>query len=557
MPLETELKLQIDPRHIARLRGHPLFKHATRRISRKLYSVYYDTPDLDLWRARITLRLRRIAGCWVQTFKEGGKVAIGLHQRHEFETEITAPFPDFSAIGDDELAAHFAPPQLRAHLKPMIVTEFTRTSCVLTPAEGVAMEASIDHGIIKIGAATEPICELELEVKTGPVWRAYQVAMQLLEAAPLLVEDRSKAERGVALYLGTRCKPLKSPTSPVASGMTGNSAFKALVLTCLAHYTANQRGMLDGADPEYLHQMRVALRRLRSVFSTFAPLFPAAVLEPPVAETRWLARILGAARDWDVFIAETLPPVSARYPQHPGMAALTRSAAMLREAANRTARRAVVSARGQGLLLALGAWIDAETWLEAFDDTPASSKQGSRLRDANVRESGATLSRAGAASVFRVTSPEGAPLPPSDGAKRSEMQRPISGFAQTVLDAALKRVRKRGRHFANLAPPELHRLRIASKKLRYATEFFAPLHDGKSARDYQDALARLQDELGSYNDAVKMTSLAERASRGLRGAAANEARGIMLGWSAGMQAVGTRHLKRVWKGFRGAKRFWE
>jgi CHAD domain-containing protein len=137
------------------------------------------------------------------------------------------------------------------------------------------------------------------------------------------------------------------------------------------------------------------------------------------------------------------------------------------------------------------------------------------------------------------------------------LQRPVSGFAQTVLDAALKRVRKRGRHFVNLAPPELHRLRIAAKKLRYATEFFAPLHDGRNARDYHDALARLQDVLGSYNDAVKMSSFAERASRGLKGAAVNEARGIMLGWSAGMQAVGTRHLKRVWKGVRGAKPFWE
>ncbi|MEK7874947.1 MAG: CHAD domain-containing protein [Pseudomonadota bacterium] len=510
MSIETELKLQIDPRHIARLRGHPLFKRATRRLSHKLYSVYYDTPDLDLWHAGITLRLRRTAGRWVQTIKGGGTVAAGLHQRHEFETGITTPIPDFSAIGSGELAAHFASPQLRARLKPMIVTEFTRVSSMLAPAPGVTIEASIDHGIIKCGGATESICELELEVKTGPAWRAYQVAMQLLEAAPLLVEDRSKAERGVALHLGTRYKPLKAPPSPVAAGTTSNSAFKLLVLTCLAHYAANQRGMLAGADPEYLHQMRVALRRLRSVFSTFAPLFPAAVLEPPVVETRWLAQILGAARDWDVFVAETLPPVSTRYAQHPGMAALTRSAAILRKAANRTARRAVVSARGQGLLLALGAWINAETWLEAFDQT-----------------------------------------------QRAEMQRPVSGFAQTVLDAALKRVRKRGRHFANLAPPELHRVRIAAKKLRYATEFFAPLHDGKNARDYQNALARLQDALGSYNDALKMASFAERASRGLRGAAAIEARGIMLGWSGGMQAVGTRHLMRVWKEFRTAKPFWK
>ena len=509
MPLETELKLQIDPRHIARLRGHPLFKHATRRASRKLHSVYYDTPDLDLWRAGVTLRLRRTSGQWVQTIKGGGTVAAGLHQRHEFETALTTPVPDFSAIGG-ELAAHFASSQLRARLKPMIVTEFTRFSSLLAPAPGVAIEASIDRGIIKCGAATEPICELELEVKTGPAWRAYQVAMQLLEAVPLLVEDRSKAERGVALRLSTRYAPLKAPPSPVAAGMNSNSAFKALVLTCLAHYTANQRGMLAGADPEYLHQMRVALRRLRSVFSTFAPLFPAAVLEPPVAETRWLARILGTARDRDVFVAETLPPVSARYAQHRGLAALTRSAANLRQAANRAARRAVRSARGQGLLLALGAWTSAETWLEGLDV-----------------------------------------------AQHTEMQRPVSGFARTVLDAALERVRKRGRHFANLAPPELHRLRIAAKKLRYATEFFAPLHDRRNARDYQRALARLQDALGSYNDAVRMTSLAERASRGLRGAAANEARGIMLGWSGGMQAVDTRHLKRVWKEFRAAEPFWK
>ncbi len=510
MTLETELKLQFDPRNIARLRAHPLFKHATRRLSRKLYSVYYDTPDLELWRAGITLRLRRIAGGWVQTVKGGGTVAAGLHQRHEFETAITAPVPDFSAIAGGEFAPPFASPELRARLKPMIVTDFTRISFMLAPVPGVAIEASIDRGIIKSGSATEPVCELELEVSTGPAWRAYQVGMQLLENAPLLVEDRSKAERGVALHLGTRYKPLKASASPLAAGMTSNNAFKALVLACLAHYTANQRGMLDGSDPEYLHQMRVALRRLRSVFGTFAPLFPAAVLEPPVAETRWLARILGAARDWDVFVSETLPPVSARYAQHPGMAALTRSAAILRKAVNRNARRAVVSARGQGLLLALGAWTNAETWLEGLDV-----------------------------------------------AQRDELQRPASGFAQTVLNAALQRTRKRGRHFANLEPPELHRLRIAAKKLRYATEFFAPLHDGRHARDYQDALARLQDALGSYNDAVKITSLAARASRGLRGAGAIEARGIMLGWSGGMQTVDTRHLKRIWKEFRAAEPFWE
>lgn len=510
MPLETELKLRIDPRHFMRLAAHPLFKQATQRARRKLYSVYYDTPDLVLWRAGVTLRLRRSGRQWIQTVKCGGSVVAGLHQRLEFETPIATQLPDFDALDTSEVAAHFSSLELRAQLKPLIVTEFTRASCMLTPSDSVEIEASLDRGLIKSGDATLPVCELELEVKEGPAWRAYQVAMQLLEAAPLLVEDQSKADRGIALYRDTPQKPVKTPPSAVAAGMTGNDAFKALVQACLAHYVANQRGMLEDDDPEYLHQMRVALRRLRSVFSTFAPLFPPAVLAPAVAETRWLAQILGPARDWDVFAGETLPPVMGHYEQHAGFAALARASARRRGGARRRARQAVVSTRGQGLLLALGAWTSAETWLEALDD-----------------------------------------------AQLGRLRQPAIEYAQETLSTILKRVHKRGRSFTRLAPADLHRLRIAAKKLRYATEFFAPLFGEKAARDYRAVLARLQDTLGAYNDATKMTLLANHASRGLTGASIDEARGILLGWSAGTQNASARYLKRAWKEFRGAEPFWK
>jgi CHAD domain-containing protein len=293
--------------------------------------------------------------------------------------------------------------------------------------------------------------------------------------------------------------------------MSTNEVFKTLILGCLTHYTANQRGLLErGGDPEYLHQMRVALRRLRSVFSTFTPLFPSPVLAPPIVETRWLARILGAARDWDVFATETLPPVKRRYAAHAGLDTLARATARKRAAANARARHAVASVRGQGLLLALGAWTSAETWLEALD-----------------------------------------------AGQRARLAQPADEFARETLNTALKRVRKRGRNFAKLAPHDLHRLRISTKKLRYATEFFAPLFDEKAAGDYRAALARLQDALGAYNDAVKMATFAERAGHGLTGAAINEARGIMLGWGAGMEDAGSRYLRRVWKDFRAAEPFWK
>ena len=159
-------------------------------------------------------------------------------------------------------------------------------------------------------------------------------------------------------------------------------------------------------------------------------------------------------------------------------------------------------------MLALGAWAGAGTWFETLDD-----------------------------------------------AQRVELQQPAIDYARRVLSATLERVHKRGRHFARLAPPDLHRLRVAAKRLRYATEFFAPLFDQKAARDYRAVLARLQDALGSYNDAVKMTQLADRARRGVK-EATNEAHGIILGWSAGMQDAGTRYLRRVWNDFHRADAFW-
>jgi CHAD domain-containing protein len=306
----------------------------------------------------------------------------------------------------------------------------------------------------------------------------------------------------------TELIPVKAQPSPVLAGMTSHDAFKALVSACLAHLIANQRGMLESPDPEYLHQMRVALRRLRSVFSTFKTFYPARELAPLTEEARWLARMLGPARDWDVFSDETLPPVIAHHAEHAGVAAMARSAARLRMGANRRARRAVVSARGQGLPRAFEEWLSA-----AFE----------------------TL----------------------DAGQRAELARPVTDFARAVLDAAAKRVAKRGRHLGGLAPRELHRLRIAAKKLRYAVEFFAPLYDDARTGAYRAALVRLQDALGSYNDAVTVKQLAVRANRGIEGAAADEAFGIMLSWSAGMREKSTRKLQRVWKKFCTAPAFWE
>jgi triphosphatase len=144
-----------------------------------------------------------------------------------------------------------------------------------------------------------------------------------------------------------------------------------------------------------------------------------------------------------------------------------------------------------------------------------------------------------------------------DETQRVALNRPLAEFAREVLATTHARVTKRGRHFGRLSPRQLHRLRIAAKKLRYATEFFGPLYDGRKLRDYRAKLVQLQDGLGRFNDVQTVTKLAARASRGLKGAVASEARGIMLGWSAGVQDLGARQLRRVWKGFRACEPFWK
>ena len=103
-----------------------------------------------------------------------------------------------------------------------------------------------------------------------------------------------------------------------------------MVFTCIAHLQANERGLLETDDAEYLHQARVALRRLRSALSVFNRAFPRASFEQQIAELRWLGGFLGPARDWDVFATETLPAVCAAFPGEAGLHWLIERTAELR-----------------------------------------------------------------------------------------------------------------------------------------------------------------------------------------------------------------------------------
>lgn len=505
---ETELKLLVPRDAMRRMSTHPLLKGRARPVTQKLYSIYFDTPGLDLWRQGVALRLRRDGRRWIQTVKGGGTAQAGLHQRVEIEAQVAGPFPDCTKLDDGPVAGLFSSARLRGQLKAVFVTEVIRTSRLVALIPEVTVEVCLDRGEIKAGDRIEPICELELELKSGPAHHLFEFALKLLDVAPLRVENRSKAERGYALARKQRSAPVKARAAALTSDMTVVDAFKAIVWAALGHLQANERGMLEARDTEYLHQMRIALRRMRSAFSVFAVVFPKAVLAPTVAELRWLAEALGPARDWDVFVTETFPPIRDEFAKSPGFATFTRECAHRRSGAGRKARRAVGSTRYQRWVLGLAGWLAAEGWTQQMDV-----------------------------------------------AARATLRMPARDFAAAVIEGRYAQVRKRGRRLDESAA-ERHRLRIAVKKLRYAMDFFAGLFEVKRVRDILSRLSHLQDILGTMNDAVTVERLLDESLGAARGRSAIEARGILLGWSRGRGRALKHELKPAWKAFRGGEKFW-
>jgi inorganic triphosphatase YgiF len=499
-PVEVELKLLIPRNAVARLLRHPALAKGGRAVCSRLHSIYYDTPALDLQRHGQTLRVRREGRRWVQTIKDEGEVRGGLHRRAELEMAIDGPAPRFAEPSG--LSGVLASPRVRAQLRPLFTTDFQRTRRLLQPQPGVRIEASVDRGFIRSGTRRAEVSELELELKAGAPHHLYDLAVRVAEAVPLAISDRSKAERGYALALGTTDSPARASAAALGQTMSVHDAFRAVLWRGLSHLQGNETGMAESRDIEYLHQMRVAVRRLRSAIGIFRPLFPDEALSAARHDLKWLASELGPARDWDVFATETLPAIAGKSGAGHGRDGLQSQCERLRRAAHRRARGALRSDRYRRFTLALAAWLSQEDWRRGLDE------------------------RAMAA-----------------------LDAPVPDYAHRVLRKRYKRARKKGRGLERLSARELHRLRIAIKKLRYAADFFSGLYEASAVRAMSKRLSRLQDILGAINDAAMATRLAEQAG-------GVDARRLVLRWRRDRVATLLRDLKRAWREFRATRKFW-
>lgn len=449
MTEEVEIKLSLPESAQRTFLRHPLLKSAEKLPTRKLVNVYYDTPDLALHRQGIALRTRQQGRGWLQTVKCAGTASGGLAVRPEWEQPYNGRF-DFAGIDDQEVRELLERQRIQSHLEPAFETVFMRSTWRIAPAKGATALLMLDRGWIEAGGKREALSEIEIELAQGQVAILFDLALTLAADLPLRPEILSKAERGYRLRSGAPLKPVKAAPSPLNTAQSPLDAFRSIAAVCIAQLQLNELGAGEN-DPEFIHQMRVALRRLRSALRTFRPVLPDGFEQAVLPPMRNLARALGEARDWDVLAEEIVGPACDAFAGDARLDALDAAVGCARLQARDAARQVLAAPAHAMFLLELAA----------------------RLQRADGAPVGETLEAFAARRLKR-------------------LHKKVLALADAAQEAE---------------PASLHALRIGVKRLRYATEFFAPLYRERDVRNALETLTGLQDSLGALNDLSRAGTL--------------------------------------------------
>lgn len=521
-PTEIELKLALSAEAMEVIAASPLLREHARGPVREaeLLGVYYDTPDRRLRARSASLRVRRDGadGRWVQTLKTARDPDAAHARRVEWEAEVDGPRPRPEAFADPAAldVLGLLPPE---ELEPVFETRVRRRALAVGWASpgGVApavIEAAFDEGAVVAGDRELPLRELELELVEGEPAALFSLAEALRETAPLRIEPLDKSTRGWLLATGMPPPVRKAVRLELGRDDRVDDALAAVLSSVIGHWLANEPAAAEGRDPEGVHQLRIALRRLRSAFSLFAMALGDGPRERWLGEVRWLLHRLGPARDLDVLTNGLLAPLLDARGDDPAVQAFRDAAERRRRDAYGEVREALLSPRYADLVLGLAAWGARRGWREGADV------------DLRLRQ-----------------------------------HEPAAAFAAGVLERRRRKVLKRGRRFERLLPAERHRVRIALKKLRYGIDFFGDLFPRKRVRRFGKAAARMQDRLGHLNDVAVARRLVGEIVDGLppgaEAAAVALGGGQLVGWCAEQVTRLEAETVETWREFAALEPFWE
>jgi triphosphatase len=481
---------------------------AKSEVRSKLVSTYYDTPALALHRERLSLRVRKQGSEFVQTVKAENPTQADILERKEWEDQI----PSRRAVLDAPKTGKRLPNTVRdEELRPVFTTTVTRTVIEISPDPSARVEAAIDEGEIRTskGDAVEPISEIELELKDGDPRMIFDVALQLLEAAPIRIETRSKAERLLGI---DGLMPQAVHVGPVAldSAMSAEAALERIGRRCLTHLLSNEQAALAG-EPEGIHQMRVAVRRLRSALLALKRPLQKKHYRWASEELRWIAHALAPVRNLDVFAASLVRPVTQALSAGLDFERLIDATERRRRAALDQAKQAILSEKYTESMLRLLRWFVIRGW-----------------RDQQISEHAVVL-------LARIVD-----------------------VVPDLIERHHRKVRKRGKKFEELTATQRHRLRIAVKHLHYTVEFLGSLFEKDQVRTFVTCLKSLQDDLGYANDVRVAYDLVDQISEATDqdARAISRAGGIVLGWHERVLADRNSKIRTHVRRFRRLDPFW-
>lgn len=507
---ELELKFRIPDASLDSLRL-ALRAHGAKRT--RLQARYFDTADSLLARHLIALRLRLEGRHWVQTLKAAGSGAV-----HRLEHEVRVP-GTASVVPALDLRLHEGSEaglalQGAMHAAPGAVllerhaTDITRLHCMLQTAGGTVVEVALDSGCAMAGTNSVPVIELEIEHKGGPIDGLFELAGAWIQHGGLWLCTITKAERGQRLMGLQEQSPVLMPGRPqLLPSADGPTLLRALLQATLAPVLAAASEVAEGdTTADTIHQLRVALRRLRTVLRELSALSPSIVPAWDSALSHTFGQ-LGQTRDQQAVVAAVQPLLqAAEAPRlHWQAATAVEPASAVREPAF------------QATLVAILALAHAGP--ERF--APLSAQQVMTLLSARLHK--------------------------------------LHG-----------QVARDGRRFEQLPTPQQHRVRKRLKRLRYLIDLTAALwperaarHDTKrgakrdtkrdTKRDIKRYLKRLstaQAALGLHND----VAVAAEAFRG--DAVAHPDAWFAAGWLQAHLAVTARKAHKALRKVADSGRFW-
>ncbi len=336
---------------------------------------------------------------------------------------------------------------------------------------------------------------------SGPQAEVTALGLSLAEALPVSVPARSLAAEAL-LRAGLPVPPRRLGAPNLPSGLPPGAGFAQAAGHLLGVLLHHAPAAAAGQTGEPVHQMRVALRRLRALASVFRDVVACPELDAVRPGLKALADALGPARDWDVFLDGTGRRVLAAFPEVAEVSALMAAAAT---------RRAEAYA-------ALGATL-----------------AGPELRSLAIRTAALAIGRPWEGVA-------GLPAPETEA------------FGAAVLAKRMRQVARQAKGMGSQPDAVLHEVRLKAKRLRYAAEVFAPLFPGREAQRFLRRLAALQEALGHLNDnavaAGLMQALVEHGGDGLAG-------GLVRGFVAGQAGQTRQAATRAWKRLRKAGPFWQ